>query len=301
MDDELTPVTPVTPEAREQHAAIVQEIEDARWRYFVLDDPTLSDAEYDVRLRELQALEEEFPELRTPDSPTQKVGGAVSTEFTAVDHLQRMESLDNAFSYDRARGVVRPSRSPGRRVAGAAVRAQGRRAGHQPAVRGRSPGPRPHARRRSHRRGRHPQRQDHRRGAAPADRHRRVPGARAARGPRRGVPAPRGVRAAERVDDRRRQAGVRQPAQRRGRLAAPEGPAGHRHPRPRDGLPRHRRAPRLRAEGAVPRLRGPRRLGPADLRPGPGAGDAQGGRGLHRERRGATATRSSPTRSTAWS
>ena len=100
MDDELTPVTPATPEAREQHAAIVQEIEDARWRYFVLDDPTLSDAEYDVRLRELQALEEEFPELRTPDSPTQKVGGAVSTEFTAVDHLQRMESLDNAFSYD---------------------------------------------------------------------------------------------------------------------------------------------------------------------------------------------------------
>jgi DNA ligase (NAD+) len=99
MDDELTPVTPATPEAREQHAAIVQEIEDARWRYFVLDDPTLSDAEYDVRLRELQALEEEFPELRTPDSPTQKVGGAVSTEFTAVDHLQRMESLDNAFSY----------------------------------------------------------------------------------------------------------------------------------------------------------------------------------------------------------
>src|SRR6185295_2120018 len=44
-------------------------------------------------------LEEQVPDLRTPDSPTQKVGGAVSTEFTAVDHLQRMESLDNAFSY----------------------------------------------------------------------------------------------------------------------------------------------------------------------------------------------------------
>ena len=51
-------------------------------------------------MRRLQELEEEFPELRTPDSPTQKVGGAVSTEFTAVDHLRRMESLDNAFSYD---------------------------------------------------------------------------------------------------------------------------------------------------------------------------------------------------------
>ena len=89
-----------TPEAKERHRALSEEIEDARWRYFVLDDPTLDDAAYDRRLRVLQALEEEFPELRTPDSPTQKVGGAVSTEFTAVDHLQRMESLDNAFSYD---------------------------------------------------------------------------------------------------------------------------------------------------------------------------------------------------------
>ena len=100
MDSEATGgLTPATAEARERHAEITQLVEDARWRYFVLDDPTLSDADYDVRLRELQALEEDFPELRTPDSPTQKVGGAVSTEFTAVDHLQRMESLDNAFSY----------------------------------------------------------------------------------------------------------------------------------------------------------------------------------------------------------
>ncbi|HEU5456104.1 MAG TPA: NAD-dependent DNA ligase LigA, partial [Nocardioides sp.] len=61
---------------------------------------TLSDTDFDHKLRRLEALEEQVPELRTPDSPTQKVGGAVSTEFTAVDHLQRMESLDNAFSYD---------------------------------------------------------------------------------------------------------------------------------------------------------------------------------------------------------
>ena len=93
-------VAEVTAEARERHAELSEQIEQARWRYFVLDDPTLSDADYDVRLRELQSLEERFPELRTPDSPTQKVGGAVSTEFTAVDHLQRMESLDNAFSYE---------------------------------------------------------------------------------------------------------------------------------------------------------------------------------------------------------
>src|SRR3954447_19410242 len=89
-----------TPAAREEHQQLSDEVEDARWRYFVLDDPTLDDADYDRRLRRLQELEAEFPELQTPDSPTQKVGGAVSTEFTAVDHLQRMESLDNAFTYD---------------------------------------------------------------------------------------------------------------------------------------------------------------------------------------------------------
>jgi DNA ligase (NAD+) len=89
-----------TPEAKDRHRQLSEEIEDARWRYYVLDDPTLSDADFDVRLRELESIEEEFPELRTPDSPTQKVGGAVSTEFTAVDHLRRMESLDNAFTYD---------------------------------------------------------------------------------------------------------------------------------------------------------------------------------------------------------
>src|SRR3954454_23927197 len=89
-----------TPEAKDRHRQLSEEIEDARWRYYVLDDPTLSDADFDVRLRELESIEEQFPELRTPDSPTQKVGGAVSTEFTAVDHLERMESLDNAFSYD---------------------------------------------------------------------------------------------------------------------------------------------------------------------------------------------------------
>src|SRR5215212_6840221 len=89
-----------TPRAKERHRQLSEEVDDARWRYYVLDDPTLSDADFDRRLRELESIEEQFPELRTPDSPTQKVGGAVSTDFTAVDHLQRMESLDNAFSYE---------------------------------------------------------------------------------------------------------------------------------------------------------------------------------------------------------
>src|SRR4051795_6581908 len=93
-----------TPAAKERHRELSEELEDARWRYYVLDDPTLSDADFDRRMRDLEALEDDFPELRTPDSPTQKVGGAVSTDFTAVDHLQRMESLDNAFSYEELEG-----------------------------------------------------------------------------------------------------------------------------------------------------------------------------------------------------
>ena len=100
QDRAMTDPQPAPDEAREQHRQLSEEIDEARWRYFVLDQPTLSDADYDQRMRRLEELEEEFPELRTPDSPTQKVGGAVSTEFTPVDHLRRMESLDNAFSYD---------------------------------------------------------------------------------------------------------------------------------------------------------------------------------------------------------
>ncbi|MEN8671684.1 NAD-dependent DNA ligase LigA [Nocardioides sp.] len=91
---------PAPEAAREEHRLLAEEVEDARWRYYVLDDPVLDDADFDQRLRRLEALEEAHPELRTPDSPTQKVGGAVSTDFTARDHQQRMESLDNAFTYD---------------------------------------------------------------------------------------------------------------------------------------------------------------------------------------------------------
>ncbi|HEX4977023.1 MAG TPA: NAD-dependent DNA ligase LigA [Nocardioides sp.] len=86
------------PEAREEHQALAEEVEEARWRYYVLDAPTLSDAEFDARMRRLEELEERFHDLRTPDSPTQKVGGAVSTDFAPVEHLERMMSLDNAFS-----------------------------------------------------------------------------------------------------------------------------------------------------------------------------------------------------------
>ena len=83
-----------------RHAELVERIDRMRFDYFVRDDPTVSDAEYDQLMRELQALEADHPDLRTPDSPTQTVGGTFSTDFTAVDHIERMMSLDNAFSAD---------------------------------------------------------------------------------------------------------------------------------------------------------------------------------------------------------
>ncbi|MER6556897.1 NAD-dependent DNA ligase LigA [Streptomyces sp. NPDC001027] len=89
--------TTVPSEAREQHAQLAEQIEEHRFRYYVKDAPVVSDAEFDRLLRALEALEEEHPELRTPDSPTQKVAGAYATEFTAVQHRERMLSLDNAF------------------------------------------------------------------------------------------------------------------------------------------------------------------------------------------------------------
>jgi DNA ligase (NAD+) len=85
------------PEARERHAALSAEIDDNQYRYYVLDAPTVSDADYDALLRRLTRLEEEYPGLRTPDSPTQRVGGTYSTLFTPVPHAERMLSLDNAF------------------------------------------------------------------------------------------------------------------------------------------------------------------------------------------------------------
>src|SRR5215468_1408098 len=108
MADEEVP-TGVTPEqerlagaeppadVRERHAALSLQIEENRYRYFVLDAPTLSDGQYDTLMRELNRLEARFPALRTPDSPSQTVGGTYSTLFTPVAHAERMLSLDNCF------------------------------------------------------------------------------------------------------------------------------------------------------------------------------------------------------------
>ena len=90
---------PASPELRHRHAELAAEITEHNYRYHVLDSPLVDDATYDAQMRELRALEDEHPDLRTPDSPTQKVGG-ISTEFTPVQHLLRLLSLDNAFSAD---------------------------------------------------------------------------------------------------------------------------------------------------------------------------------------------------------
>jgi DNA ligase (NAD+) len=87
-------------EPRQRAAELAERIEGARFAYFLRDAPTISDAEYDGLMRELQALESEHPELRTPESPTQTVGGTYSTDFAAAEHVERMLSLDNAFSQD---------------------------------------------------------------------------------------------------------------------------------------------------------------------------------------------------------
>ncbi|MEU0287322.1 NAD-dependent DNA ligase LigA [Streptomyces sp. NPDC006147] len=96
--DKQAETTSVPAQAREQHATLAEQIEEHRFRYYVNDAPVVSDAEFDRLLRELEALEERYPELRTPESPTQKVAGAYETEFTSVQHRSRMLSLDNTFN-----------------------------------------------------------------------------------------------------------------------------------------------------------------------------------------------------------
>lgn len=84
---------------RRRWQELADEVREHQFRYYVRDAPTISDAEFDKMLRELQALEDEHPELRTPDSPTQLVGGAgFATDFTQAEHLERMLSLDNVFA-----------------------------------------------------------------------------------------------------------------------------------------------------------------------------------------------------------
>ena len=102
--------TMTTPEPTGAHEAARREIEELRslvryheHRYHVLDDPEIGDSEYDALYRRLVDLEARFPELITPDSPTQRIGGAVAEGFDVVEHREPMLSLSNAFDGDELR------------------------------------------------------------------------------------------------------------------------------------------------------------------------------------------------------
>src|SRR5580704_13394515 len=88
----------MTPAKR--HASLVREIEANNYRYYVLDDPNVTDAEFDKLLRQLRELEQEHPELATSDSPTKRVAGQARTSVVQVKRRVRMLSLDNTYSLD---------------------------------------------------------------------------------------------------------------------------------------------------------------------------------------------------------
>jgi len=98
MSADHTDLEEAPADARRRHADLSLDITEADHRYYVLDSPTISDIDYDTKMRELRALEDRYPDLRTPDSPTQTVHGNISTQFTPVEHLERLLSLDNVFT-----------------------------------------------------------------------------------------------------------------------------------------------------------------------------------------------------------
>ena len=85
---------------RRRIAELSEEIRDHQFKYYVLDKPTITDAEFDKLLKELQKLENAHPEYKLPDSPSDLVGGGFATHFTQSDHIEKMMSLDNVFDND---------------------------------------------------------------------------------------------------------------------------------------------------------------------------------------------------------
>ena len=87
-------------DAKEEIRSLTAKLNEANYRYYVLDDPSIPDYEYDMDLRRLETLEAEHPELRAPDSPTQRVGGAALSQFEKVEHAVPLESLQDVFSLE---------------------------------------------------------------------------------------------------------------------------------------------------------------------------------------------------------
>lgn len=96
----MTSPSGVPQEAANRARELAVELEEHAFRYYVQDQPSITDAGYDALMRELQELEEAYPSLASPTSPTRRVLGAVTTGFAPVDHLERLMSLDNAFDDD---------------------------------------------------------------------------------------------------------------------------------------------------------------------------------------------------------
>ena len=90
-------------DAKKRHAELSEEIDKHNYSYYVLDDPTLEDYEYDMLMQELYRLEKAYPELITPQSPSQRVGGMAESTFEKVQHTVQMGSLQDVFSFDEVR------------------------------------------------------------------------------------------------------------------------------------------------------------------------------------------------------
>jgi DNA ligase (NAD+) len=291
IDPASTPPTDadaVPDEARHAWVTLAEQVRAHQFAYHVKDAPTISDGEYDALIRSLTALEDEHPALRTPDSPTQQVGGAIfSTDFQAVDHLERMLSLDNAFDADELRTwAARVEREAGGEAAyhflcelkidglainllyerGRLVRALTRgdgRTGEDVTLNVRTIAGIPETLT-----------------VATCPSSSRC----AARSSSRSPPSPSST-----PPRRRRQGALRQPAQRGRRVAAPEGPPGHREPPAADARARPRGAARLRGGPPERGVCRAAHLGAAGVRSLAGRRHPRRGAGLHRPLRRAPA------------
>ena len=92
---------------RQRISELSEEIREHIFKYYVLDNPSVSDAHFDKLMRELEALEKEHPELRAEDSPTLGIGGGFATTFEQVDHLEKMMSLDNVFDAEELFNITK--------------------------------------------------------------------------------------------------------------------------------------------------------------------------------------------------
>jgi DNA ligase (NAD+) len=101
-------VDSIDPDVRRRWQVLAEEVREHQFRYYVKDAPIVSDAEFDKLLKELTELEDRYPELRVPDSPTQLVGGAgFATDFAEAEHLEQMLSLDNVFAPEELQAWAR--------------------------------------------------------------------------------------------------------------------------------------------------------------------------------------------------